>query len=99
MTKFKEYKRRIRACLHRPCGKTTTVVWTKYFSKLENAIFKAPMGVMFIAEPGDVIEITSSNFDYLIATIKFKVGKTTIANTETVYHIGAESEKSVKEGN
>lgn len=93
MVKFKEYKRRVRACLHRPKGKSTIVLWTKYYSKLENAVFKSPLSVMFMAQPGDVIELTSSNFDYPIATIKFKVGTTTIANMETVYHIGAESEK------
>jgi hypothetical protein len=92
MTKLKEYKRRIRASLHRPAGKTTTVVWTKYYSKLENAMMKSPASVMFFAQPGDIIEVTSSNFDYLIATIKFKVGVSSIANTETVYHIGADTE-------
>jgi hypothetical protein len=93
MSKLKEYKRRIRVCLHRTTTKENIVIWTKYYSKLENALMKAPVSVVFFAQPGDVLEITSSNFDYLIATIKFKVGKTSIANMETMYHIGAEEEK------
>lgn len=96
MSKQKEYKRKIRACLHRPKGKSTIVLWTKYYSKIENAVMKAPAWVMFFAEPGDVIEITSSNFDYPIATIKFKAGSTTMSNMETIYHIGVESEKPLK---
>lgn len=97
MAKFKEYKRKIRAQLLRHKGsKISLVLWTRYYSKLENAVAKAPGWVMFFAQPGDVIEITSSNFDYPIATIKFKVGKSNISNMETVYHVGASAENPFK---
>lgn len=90
----KQYKRNIRATLHRASGNSTEVIWVKYYSNISNAIRRAVELSIFTGQPGDVLEFTSSNFDYLIATIKLKVGVSVFANMDIEFHIGKKSKKS-----
>lgn len=73
MAKQKFYKRQFRASLHRKMGNSTEVISVRYFSKLSKALSRGVELAILDGQPGDVLEITSSNFDYLIATVKLKV--------------------------
>jgi len=68
------YKRAIAVTLHRRTGKSTKVIWVRYFNRVTTAIPRGVELALLSGQPGDVLEFTSSNYGYLIATIKLNVG-------------------------
>lgn len=82
-----EYKRKITATLHRRSGKSTVVVWVRRYSKIKNALSKACEIALYFAEPGDVIEFTHSNFEFLIAVSKFGFNKKGFLDFNTSFEL------------
>lgn len=83
----KLYKRGIRAVLHRRVGNSTIEIFVRYFSKLSSAMSRGVTMAIFEGQPGDVLEVSSSNFGYLIATLKMKVGSKNLATMEIKFHM------------
>ena len=79
-TKF--YKRQIRATLHRlqPGTKASAEVWTRYYETVTSALSRGVNLALLTGEPGDVLELSSSNYGYQIATLKIKVGSKNLAS-------------------
>lgn len=67
------YKRPIAATLHRASGKSTVEIWVRRYSSVTRAITRGVELMLLEGEPGDVLEISSSNFGYQIATVKLRV--------------------------
>lgn len=70
MATKKIYKRKIKAVLHRKKGRSTVEIWTRYYGKVHTAVIRASELAILTGEPGDCVEISSSNFGYPIATVK-----------------------------
>ena len=85
MTKF--FKREIRCVLHRKMGRSTVKLWTRHYSSIENALKKGVELSILTGQPGDVLEITDANFEFLIATLKLKVGVTKRSNMEIKFYL------------
>lgn len=83
----KHYKRPFKAVLHRRSGKSTTVVFTRFYSKVASALSRGLTLALLEGQPGDVLEVSSSNFGYLIATLKLKVGSTNLTNVGIEFHV------------
>ena len=83
----KVYKREYRVVLHRKSGNSTEEIWTKFFSSVSNCIRRGSELAVLTGQPGDVLEITHSNFGFLIATIKLKVGITSFADMSIKFHL------------
>lgn len=86
----KYYKRKIAATLHRRKGKSTEVIWVRYYTKVSKAVLKASELAILTGEPGDVVEITSSNFGYPIATVKLTFNKKGLIDLRTEYCVAEE---------
>ena len=73
--KTKHFKRPYLAILHRtePGRKSTTILWTRYFKRLDTGIPRAVQLAMLEGQPGDIVEFASANHGYQIATIKLTV--------------------------
>lgn len=83
----KIYKRPICVTLNRLGKESSIYLWSRYFSNIENAITRGVMLALLTGEPGDVLEITSSNYGYLIATIKLKVNAKSVADLQVKFHV------------
>lgn len=94
----KIYKRAFRATLHRKIGGSTETVFVRYFSKVATALSRGLTLSIMEGEPGDVLEVTSSNFDYLIATMRLKVGSKNMATVDIKFHVVdvSETERALK---
>lgn len=79
--KQKYYKRQIRARLHRlqPGSNASVEIWTRYYNTVTSALSRGVMYALMTGEPGDVLELSSANHDYPIATLKIKVGSKSLS--------------------
>lgn len=82
----KGYKRAIRATLHRRKGNSTTAVFSRFFANVTSALSRGVALAIEGGQPGDVLELTSSNFDYLIATLALKVGSKGLSTMDIKFH-------------
>ena len=85
--KKKTYKRAFRAVLHRRKGNSTEEIFTRYYETVTSALTRGVNYAILRGEPGDVLEITSSNFEYEIATLKIKVGSKGLSSMDIKFHI------------
>lgn len=83
----KIYKREYKVVLHRRRGNSTEEIWVKFFSSISNCIRRGSELAVLTGQPGDVLEITHSNFGFLIATIKLKQGTTSFADMSIKFHL------------
>lgn len=83
----KEHKRAIRATLHRLKGKSSVVIWERYYASISSALKRGVELAILEGQPGDVLELTHSNFDFLIATLKLKVSSNNLASMDIKFHI------------
>jgi hypothetical protein len=86
MQKHKVYKRPIKATLHRRKGNSTITVWVRYYHSIASAISRGVELAILKGQPGDVLELSSSNYGYLIADVKLKVGSSGLSNMEIKFH-------------
>lgn len=86
----KFYKRSFCCKLHRLTENSSKVIWTRYFNSLAKCISRGTELSILTGQPGDVLEITSSNFGYLVATIKLKVGATSISDLNIKFYLKKE---------
>lgn len=86
----KIYKRAIKATLHRNKGRSTAIVWERFFSSVTKAMTRGVELALLDGEPGDVLEITSSNFGYAIATVKLGVSTKGLTNIKIEFLIEEE---------
>jgi hypothetical protein len=91
------YKRLVKAVLHRLTtdGNSSTIISTRFFTSTQTAIRRGTELAVMEGEPGDVLEISHSNLEYLIATIKLKAGKTHFADMQIEFHLN-KFDKKVK---
>lgn len=83
----KTHKRPIKATLHRKKGNSTKVVWERYYGSIASAMKRGVELTILEGQPGDVLELTHSNFEFLIATLKLKVGSKNLQSMEIKFHI------------
>lgn len=83
----KVFKRPFRMTLHRKSGKSTEVIWSRLFSKISTAMPRGIELALLNDEPGDVLELTSSNFGYAIATVKLGVSTKGLTNIKIEFLI------------
>jgi hypothetical protein len=80
-------KRPIVAKLHRSMNHTTEVMWIRYYSNATNAIRRGVELAILTGHPGDTLEVSSSHFGYLIATVKLTVGANSLVNLEVKFDV------------
>lgn len=85
--KHQIYKRPICGTLHRKSGNSTEVISKRFFANLNSALSKGVNLILLEAEPGDVFELSSSNYGYLIATLVVKVGSKGLSSMKIEFHI------------
>jgi len=83
----KVYKRTITATLHRLCGNSTKIIFVRRYANVTNAIKKGIELFIFSGHPGDVLEISHSNFGFQIATVKTKVGSSKISDMQIKFYL------------
>lgn len=83
------FKRPIRAVLHRSTGKgkSTIAIWTRYYSSVASCLSKGVSLAILDGQPGDVLELSSYNFGYAIATLKLKVGSRGLSSMDIQFLI------------
>lgn len=91
----KVYKRAIRATLHRASGKSTEVIFTRFYSKVATALSKGVFYAILEGQPGDVLELTSSNYGYLIATLALRVGSKGFSTMRVEFHVVADKYSAI----
>ena len=69
--KYKQYKRPIAVKLF---DRNKKVIWTRYYTNMVKAVSRGVELSMTDGEPGHVLEFSSSNFGYLIASLKLRIG-------------------------
>jgi hypothetical protein len=74
------------ATLHRRRGNSTEVVWIRFYTKLSKALARGVELALLTGQPGDVLEISSSNFGYDIATVKLSVNAKHLSQMQIVLH-------------
>lgn len=85
MLSKKIYKRNIVMTIHRVRGRSTEEIDRRYYNSITNALTKGVGYALQFAYPGDILEFSSSNFGYLIATIKIKVGAASLSDLSIVF--------------
>lgn len=89
MAKHVMYKRPVKATLHRfKNGKhSTEVVWVRFYNSITACLSKGVALAVQTGEPGDVLELSSSNHGYAIATLKVKLGSKGLTTMDIEFHI------------
>ena len=87
MSVRKVHKRPIRATLHRVKGNGVTVVWARYCASISSALKRGVELAILSGHPKDVLELSHSNFGFLIATLKLKVGSKNLTSMDIKFHI------------
>lgn len=81
-------KRPVCVRLQRSTGHIADVViWTRYYSSVTNALRRGVELAILTGYPGDALEVSSSVFGFLIATIKLTVNAKSIANLKIEFHV------------
>ena len=83
----KIYKKEIRATLHRSSGKSSELLWTRFFNKVTTALSRGVELAVLTGQPGDVLEISSSNFGYLIATVRLTVNTKGLSSIKIEFQV------------
>lgn len=86
----KIYKRAFKVVLHRKSGNSTVVVWTRFFNKVSASLSRGVELAVLTGQPGDVLEISSSNYGYAIATVKLGVSTKGMINIKIEFLIDEE---------
>ena len=86
----KIFKRAIKVTLHRRKGNSTEVIWTRFFAKVTTALRRGVELAFLDGEPGDVLELSSSNFGYVIATVKLGVNSKGLSNIKIEFQVEEE---------
>lgn len=89
----KIYKRKYKAVLHRAKGNSTVVISERFFQSIHRAISRGAELAILEGMPGDVLEISSSNFGYLVATVKLSVNAKSLSNLKIEFHVSLLQEK------
>lgn len=68
--------RPILATLHRKVNGSgaTQELWKRHYSRITRAIPRAVEIALLTGQPGDVVEFSSNDFGYQIATVRLSVG-------------------------
>ena len=80
-------KRPITVKLHRLMNHSTEVMWTRYYATATNAIRRGVELAILTGHPGDVLEVSSSHFGFLIATVKLAVGANNLVDLQVKFHV------------
>ena len=63
------------------------MLWTRFFTSVTNAVTRGVELAILTGEPGDILEISHSNFGFLIATVKLKVNAKNFTNLNIQFHL------------